>query len=163
MRNESYRAEGQGIQALRRYGACCRLVLNRNHDPAFAQAHRADNPPAADDIGVLGVQVVNIALTLALRALFIRAGLRQSGLVGHDFILPPQAERHHIDRMQNPWCHHAACPYWLKEYPHECTCTARGADPMRELRAIRARIAELRQEIAQLLLQPGLSVTSAGR
>jgi hypothetical protein len=69
-----------------------RLALNRNPDPALAQTDRADNALAADNINVRhgGVQVVNIALALALGARLIRARPGKGRLIGHAPCLLPQ-------------------------------------------------------------------------
>jgi hypothetical protein len=52
-----------------------RLALNRDRDPALAQADRTDDALAADNVDVRhgGVQVIDMASAAALRAAFIHA------------------------------------------------------------------------------------------
>jgi hypothetical protein len=61
--------------------------------------------------------------------------------------------------MTNPFAHDPECEFWFDHYESECTCSGSAprpglkqpdADPVQELRAIRAEIAELKRRLEQL-------------
>jgi hypothetical protein len=61
--------------------------------------------------------------------------------------------------MTNPYAHDPDCDFWFDHYDRECTCGGSAprpglkppaADPVQELHAIRAEIAELRRRLERL-------------
>ena len=66
--------------------------------------------------------------------------------------------------MTNPYAHDPDCDFWFDHYESECTCSRPGmkpptADPVQDLRAICAEIAELKRRIDDLEARAAASVT----